>query len=97
MSDKLWPNIWLEAVLRSVENLTLGAIGFHAQFFFSQVLKSDPCKKPLDQTAIPLIVLGQLQVPCLYQNIQILDVLLIGSLEMLSVSNAPIGLQSQYM
>ena len=61
-------------------------------FGFGQVLKSDLCKKPLDQTAIPLIVLGQLQVPCLYQNIQNLGVLLIGSLEMLSVSNVLMGL-----
>ena len=89
MSNKLWANIWLEAV----ENLTLGAVGFSfVAFGFSQVLKSDPCKKPLDQTAIPLIVLGQSQVPCLYQNIQNLDVLLIGSLEMLSVSNVLMGL-----
>ena len=50
MSDKLWPNIWLEAVLWSVENLTLGAIGFsYVVFGFSQVLKSDLCKKPLDR------------------------------------------------
>ena len=64
---------------------------------FGEVLKSDLRKKPLNQTAIPLIVPGQLQVPCLYQNIQNLDVLLIGSLKMSSVSNALIGLQSQYM
>ena len=46
------------------------------------------------QSAIPLIAPSQLQ-PRLYQNIQNLDVLLIGSLEMSNVSNALIGLQSQ--
>ena len=61
---------------------------------FGVVLKSDPREKPLDQSAIPLIAPSQLQ-PRLYQNIQNLDVLLIGSLEIPSVSNALIGLQSQ--
>ena len=58
------------------------------------MLKSDKCEKPLDQSTIPLIAPSQLQ-PCLYQNIQNLDVLLIGSLVILNVSNALIGLQSQ--
>ena len=48
----------------------------------------------LDQSAIPLIAPSQLQ-PCLQQNIQHLDILLIGSLEISNVSNAMIGLQSQ--
>ena len=61
---------------------------------FGQVLKSDPREKPLDQSAISLIAPGQLQ-PRLYQNIQNLDVLLIGSLEISNVSNTLIGLQSQ--
>ena len=56
--------------------------------------KSASREKPLDQSAIPLIAPSQLQ-PRLYQNIQKLDVLLIGSLEMSNVSNALIGLQSQ--
>ena len=51
-------------------------------FGFGQVLKSDQREKPLSH-------------PCLYQNIQNLDVLLIGSLEISNVSNALIGLQSQ--
>ena len=60
---------------------TLGARGFScAVFGLGQVLKSDPREKPLDQSAIPLIAPSQLQ-PRLYQNIQNLDVLLIGSLE----------------
>ena len=58
------------------------------------LLKSDPREKPLDQSAIYLIAPSQLQ-PRLYQNIQYLDVLLIGSLEISNVSNALIGLQSQ--
>ena len=66
----------------------------HAVSGFGQVLKSDPREKPLDQSAIPLIAPSQLQ-PRLYQNIQNLDVLLIGSLEISNVSNALIGLQSQ--
>ena len=61
---------------------------------FRQVLKSAPREKPLDQRAIHLIAPSQLQ-PCLYQNIQNLNVLLIGSLEISNVSNALIGLQSQ--
>ena len=61
---------------------------------FSYVLKSDLCEKPLDQSAIPLTALSQLQ-PRLYQNIQNMDVLLIGSLEISNVSNTLIGLQSQ--
>ena len=61
---------------------------------FGQVLKSDPREKPLDQSAIPLIAPSQLQ-PNVHQNIQNLDVLLIGSLEVSNVSNALIGLQSQ--
>ena len=48
--------------------------------FVTKELKSDPHEKPLDQSAIPLIALSQLQ-PRLYQNIQNLDVLLISSLE----------------
>ena len=75
--------------------LTLGARGFScAVSGFGQVLKSDPREKPLDQSAIPLIAPSQLQHR-LYQNIQNLDVLLIGSLEISNVSNALIGLQSQ--
>ena len=61
---------------------------------FRQVLKSDPPEKPLDQSAIHLIAPSQLQ-PRLYQNIQNLNVLLIGSLEISNVSNVLIGLQSQ--
>ena len=61
---------------------------------FGQVLKSDPREKPLDQSAIPLIAPSQLQ-PYVHQNIQNLDVLLVGSLEISNVSNALIGLQSQ--
>ena len=73
--------------------LTLGARGFScAVSGFGQVLKSDPREKPLDQSATPLIAPSQLR---LYQNIQNLDVLLIGSLEISNVSNALIGLQSQ--
>ena len=48
----------------------------------------------LDQRAIPLIAPSQLQ-PRLYQNIQNLDVLLIGFLEIWNVANALIRLQSQ--
>ena len=74
---------------------TLGAKGFScAVSGFGQVLKSDPREKPLDLSSIPLIAPSQLQ-PRLYQNIQNLDVLLIGSLEISNVSNALIGLQSQ--
>ena len=51
-------------------------------------------EKPLDQSAIPLIPASQLQ-PRLYQNLQNLDVLLIGSLEISNVSNLLIRLQSQ--
>ena len=73
----------------------LGSRGFSwAVSGFGRVLKSDPREKPLDQSAIPLIAPSQLQ-PRLYQNIQNLDVLLIGSLEISNVSNALIGLQSQ--
>ena len=61
---------------------------------FGQVLKSDTREKPLDQSAIPLIAPSQLQ-PNVHQNIQNLDVLLIGSLEISNVSNALTGLQSQ--
>ena len=61
---------------------------------FGQVLKSDTREKPLDQSTIPLIAPSQLQ-PNVHQNIQNLDVLLIGSLEISNVSNALIGLQSQ--
>ena len=60
----------------------------------TQVLKSDLHEKPLDQSAIHLIAPRQLQ-PHLYQNIQNLDVFLIGSLDILDVSNNLIGLQSQ--
>ena len=56
-------------------------------FRFRSSLKSDPREKPLDQSSISLIAPGQLQ-PRLYQNIQNLDVLLIGSLEISNVSNA---------
>ena len=74
---------------------TLDARGFScAVSGFGQVSKSDPREKPLDQSAISLIAPGQLQ-PRLYQNIQNLDVLLIGSLEISNVSNTLIGLQSQ--
>ena len=74
---------------------TLGARGFScAVSGFGQVLKSDPREKPLDQSAIPLIAPSQLQHR-LYQNIQNLDVLLIGSLEISKVSDALTGLQSQ--
>ena len=74
---------------------TLGSRGFScAVSGFGQVLKSDPREKPLDQSAIPLIAPSQLR-PRLYQNIQNLDVLLIGSLEISNVSYALIGLQSQ--
>ena len=61
---------------------------------FGQVLTSDTREKPLDQSAIPLIAPSQLQ-PNVHQNIQNLDVLLIGSLEISNVSNALIRLQSQ--
>ena len=61
---------------------------------FGQVLTSDTREKPLDQSAIPLIAPSQLQ-PNVHQNIQNLDVLLIGSLEISNVSNALTGLQSQ--
>ena len=75
---------------------TLGARSFScAVSGFGQVLKKvTRAKKPLDQSAIPLIAQNQLQ-PRLYQNIQNLDVLLIGSLEIWNVSNALVGLQSQ--
>ena len=62
---------------------------FHARFPVSS-LQSDPREKPRDQSAIPLIAPSQLQ-PRLFPNIQNLDVLLIGSLEMSNVSNALIG------
>ena len=69
---------------------TLGSRGFScAVSGFGQVLKSDPREKPLDQSAIPFIAPSQLQ-PYVHQNI--LDVLLIGSLEISNVSNALIGL-----
>ena len=67
---------------------------FHARFPVSVMSKSDPREKPLGQSAIPLIAPSQLE-PRLYQNIQNLDVLLIGSLEISNVSYALIGLQSQ--
>ena len=54
----------------------LGARGFScAVSGFGQVLKSEPRKKPLDQSAIPLIAPNQLQ-PRLYLNIRNLTVLL---------------------
>ena len=53
-------------------------------FRFRSSLISDPREKPLDQSAIPLIAPNQLQLR-LYQNIQNLDVSLIGSLEMSNV------------
>ena len=74
---------------------TLGARDFScAVSGLGQVLKSDPREKPLDQSAIPFIAPSQLQHR-LYQNIQNMDVLLIGSLEISNISNALIGLQSQ--
>ena len=77
---------------------TLGARDFSCAvsgFSFGQVLKSDPRREePLDHSAIPVIAPSQLQ-PRLYQNIQNPDVLLIGSLEISSISNALIGLHSQ--
>ena len=74
---------------------TLGSRDFScAVSGFGQVLKRDPREKPLDKSANPLIAPSQLQ-PYLHQNIQNLDVLPIGSLEILNVSNALIGLQSQ--
>ena len=75
--------------------VTLGARDFSCAFSgFGKVLKSDPREKPLDQSAIPSIAPSQLQHR-LYQNIQNLDLLLIGSLEISNVSNALIALQSQ--
>ena len=54
----------------------LGARGFScAVSGFGQVLESEPRKKPLDQSAIPLIAPSQLQ-PRLYLNIRNLNVLL---------------------
>ena len=47
----------------------------HGFRFQSKVLKSDLHEKPLDQSAIPLIVPSKLE-PRLYQNIQNLDVVL---------------------
>ena len=77
------------------KDVTLGVRSYSCAISgFGQVLKSDPREKPLDQSAIPLIAPSQLQ-PRLYQNIQNLDVLLIGSLEISNVSNSLIGLQSQ--
>ena len=67
--------------------------GFRFLSSHLRLAKSDPSEKPLDQSAIPLIAPSQLQ-PRLYQNIQKLDNLLIGSLEMSNVSNVLIGLQS---
>ena len=65
---------------------TLGARDFScAVSGFGQVLKSDPREKPLDQSAIPFIAPSQLQHR-LYQNIQNMDVLLIGSLEVNKIS-----------
>ena len=64
---------------------TLGARDFSCVVSgFGQVLKSDPREKPLDQSAIPLIALSQLQHR-LYQNIQNLDVWLISSLEISNI------------
>ena len=86
------PSIEIKVFIKS--NTTLGARDFScAVSGFGQVLKSDPREKPLDLSAIPFIAQSQLQ-PRLYQNIQNLDVLLIGSLEMSNVSNVLIGLQS---
>ena len=74
---------------------TLGASGLScAVSGFGQVLKSEPCEEPLDQSAIPLIASSQLQSR-LYQNILNLDVLLISSLEISNVSSTLIELQSQ--
>ena len=58
--------------------------------------KSGQREKPLDQSAIPLRRADYKPQPRLYQNIQKVDVLLIGSLEMSNVSNALIGLQSEW-
>ena len=41
---------------------------FTRGLWFQSSLKKWPAQKPLDQTDFPLTVLGQLQVPCLYQN-----------------------------
>ena len=65
------------------------AEAFHTRFAVSS-FQSDLHEKPLDQSAIHLIAPSQLQLR-LYPNIQNLDVLLIGSLEMSNVSNALIG------
>ena len=55
--------------------------------------KETRAKSLWTQSAIPLIALSH--QPYLYQNIQNLDVLLIGSFEISNVSNALIGLQSE--
>ena len=63
-------------MLRSVENLTLGAIGFSCVVFgFSQVLKSDLCKKPLDRH--PFDSAGPVTSSQLIPTIQNVDVSLI--------------------
>ena len=64
-----------------------GPEAFNTGHFIKKVTcakRSGPREKRLDQSAIPLIAPSQLQ-PRLYQNIQKLDVLLIGSLEMSNV------------
>ena len=63
-----------------VSRRTLGTRGSSAWFPDSS-LQSDPREKLLDQSAIPLIAPSQLQTH-LFPNIQNLDVLQIGSLEM---------------
>ena len=78
----------------SFANISYSAQAQVYDSLLGQVLKSNPREKPLDKSAIPLIAPNQLQ-PRLYQNIQNLDVLLIGSPEISNVSNALIGLQSQ--
>ena len=94
LTDRKFPTK-ISGIFINGKQPTLGARGFScAVSGFGQVLKNDPREKPLDQSAIPLIAPSQLQ-PRLYQNIQNLDVLLIGSLEISNVSNALIGLQSQ--
>ena len=66
---------------------------FHPWFPILLSLKSDLHEKPLDKSAIPLI--GRANYNPLIPIIRNLDVLLIGSLEMLNVSKAMIGFQSQ--
>ena len=81
LTDRKFPTKLSRNVFINGKQPTLGAKGFScAVSGFGQVLKSDPREKPLDLSSIPLIAPSQLQ-PRLYQNIQNLDVLLIGSLK----------------